>query len=177
VQTGRRLFVAALVVALTLTTAGTAFAKNNHHHHHHHHYPPDAVSVGVSDSTVTPGEAITVTGDRWKAGGTIHLEFHSTPVQLGTAKARADGTFSATVTIPSTATAGTHTILAAGIGADGAQHTARTTIEVLGVVTAGGSTAFTGAAVRVWMFLAISLFGVGLGLVLVSRRRRTSVLP
>jgi hypothetical protein len=29
---------------------------------------------------------------------------------------------------------------------------------------------------EVWMFLAISLFGVGLGLILISRRRRTTTL-
>jgi hypothetical protein len=169
-QSSRRIFLGLLVAIMAFATAGTAVAKQ-------HHYPPDTVSVGVSDSTVTPGQRITVTGDRWQAGARIDLGFHSTPVHLGSATARADGSFSAGVSIPSNATAGTHSILATGIGADGVRHTASTTIQVLAVVSAGGSTAFTGAEVQLWMFLAVSLFGLGLGLILVSRRRRANLLP
>lgn len=48
----------------------------------------------------------------------------------------------------------------------------------MSVVSAGGgSTAFTGAEIQVWMSRALAMFGVGVGLVLVMRRGRTRVTP
>jgi hypothetical protein len=151
-----------LTLALTVATAGVALAA----------YPPDAPSVGVSDATVRPGDSITVTGERWEGGTSVSLSFHSAVVSLGSVTTASDGSFSTSVTIPSSATPGTHQIVAGGIASSGRSATARTDITVLGgVVTAPGSTAFTGAHLDVWMVAALLLFVLGLGLLVASRRR------
>lgn len=165
----RHIFLLAATVCLLVASGGVAAAQL---------YPPNGPSVGVSDSTVRPGQQIVVSGDRWQAGTTVALSFHSDPVDLGTASVRADGSFAKTITIPLGATAGTHDIVASGTAASGRQRSVATSVEVLAVVSAGGgSTAFTGAEIQVWMSLALALFGVGLGLLLVTRRRRSRVLP
>lgn len=154
--------LAALTLAVIVSMIGVAHAA----------YPPAAPTVGVSDSTVQPGQTITVTGDRWEAGTAVALSFHSAPVPLGTATVRPDGTFSARVTIPSDATAGTHEIIASGTASNGRPRSVSTTVTVLGdVVTAPGSTAFTGAHLQVWMVAALILFVIGMGLVVAARRR------
>jgi hypothetical protein len=77
------------------------------------------------------------------------------------------------VTIPSSAPTGVTEITCSGQDANGEAFVLGTTISI---AAAGIVTAFTGAQLEVWMFLAISLFGVGLGLILISRRRRTNAL-
>jgi hypothetical protein len=157
--------IAAVVLVVVVTSIGVASAA----------YPPAAPSVGVSDSTVTAGASVTVTGDRWQGGSTVTLSFHSTVVRLGSVTTRPDGSFSTSVTIPSNASAGTHAIVASGTASNGRARTVSTAVTVLGdVVTAPGSTAFTGAHLDVWMATALLLFLAGAGLILIGRRRSRS---
>src|SRR5918911_456536 len=93
------------VLAIGALFTGVALAQQ---------YPPSAPSVAVSDSTVTPGQSVSVSGSGWEAGTTVSLSFDSAAGSLGSANVRADGTFSMGVTIPASASAGTHLIGAAG---------------------------------------------------------------
>jgi LPXTG-motif cell wall-anchored protein len=150
------------VLAIGALFTGVALAQQ---------YPPKAPSVGVSDATVTAGESVTVSGSGWQAGSSVSLSFHSAPTSLGSANVRADGTFSTGVTIPSSASAGTHLIVASGTASNGRQRSVSTEVTVLAAAGASGTTAFTGAQVQTWMVAAAVLLAIGIGLVLASRRR------
>jgi hypothetical protein len=151
------------LVAIALV-APTALAKQ---------YPPNNPTVGVSDGTVTPGQHVVVSGNRWKPGTIVHLSFHSAPVALGTATVGGDGSFATEVVIPATATPGRHDIVVRGRSRSGSARTVRTSVLVLGdTVTASGSTAFTGSSgVQVWMILAGVLAAIGATLIVLTRRR------
>jgi hypothetical protein len=98
----------------------------------------------------------------------VDLTFESAPVALGTATVRADGTFSTTVTIPSSASPGTHFIVASGTAADGTQATATTTITVL---AAGGGAPGTGANLGAGILILAALLVVGVTALVATRRR------
>jgi hypothetical protein len=57
-----------------------------------------------------PGDTITVTGSGLPAGTSLDVVLHSTPTDLGTVVAAADGTFTQTDTIPQGVDLGAHTI-------------------------------------------------------------------
>jgi hypothetical protein len=133
-------------------------------------YPPGAPSVGVSDAIVTPGESITVSGAGWLPGSLVDLTFESAPIALGTARVRADGTFSTTVTIPIAASPGTHFIVASGTAADGTQATATTTITVLAAGGGAGAPG-TGANLGAGILILAALLVVGVTALVGTRRR------
>nr|WP_232842363.1 Ig-like domain-containing protein [Terrimesophilobacter mesophilus] len=63
----------------------------------------------ASDSNApAPGQNVTLTGSDLPAGATVSAELHSTPVDLGTAMVRDDGTFTLNTVIPSTVEPGAH---------------------------------------------------------------------
>ena len=68
--------------------------------------------LAVSDTTPTPGQSIVVTGCCFE--GTVVVAIESVPEVLGQATAGDDGTFSLTVTIPTDAPLGDHSITATG---------------------------------------------------------------
>lgn len=68
----------------------------------------------TSPPTAAGGQPITITGSGWVPGETITLTLHSDPMVLGTTTADASGDWSVTVTIPTSATCGEHTITATG---------------------------------------------------------------
>ncbi len=71
-----------------------------------------APTLTVSPSSGPAGTVIAVSGSKFAAGETITIKFGTTI--LGTTTATSTGTFSASVTIPSTAAVGTYTIYAKG---------------------------------------------------------------
>src|SRR5512138_2371710 len=77
---------------------------------HGQQYPPGQFGVFVSDTTVVPGQTITISAGIFASGSTVTFTFFSQPVTLGTATADADGVATIEATIPSDATPGTHTI-------------------------------------------------------------------
>ena len=79
-----------------------------------------AASVSIGQGTVRPGASLVTSGRGFKPGTSVQLILHSTPTSLGTATVAADGTFSTTVVIPSTVTAGAHHVVAAGEDSTGA---------------------------------------------------------
>lgn len=75
-------------------------------------YPPNATALQLSSSAVFPGDQVLVTGVCFTANATIGLEFRSTPSSLGSAQTDGAGSFSRTITVPSNASVGVHSIVA-----------------------------------------------------------------
>ncbi|WDG18193.1 phosphatase PAP2 family protein [Microbacterium sp. Clip185] len=126
--------------------------------------------VSLGDTTVTAGGNVTITGAGFQPGETVTIELHSTPVQIGTAVASANGTISATVTVPAGTPAGAHTFVVTG---DASGVTASTPITV--TAASGAATlAITGAAPLplVVPLLAAGLLAIGALALIVRRRMR-----
>lgn len=100
------------------------------------------------------GSTITVTGENYLPGEAIEIWLLSTPVQLASLVAGTDGTFSASVTIPTNVPAGVHSLEVRG-----AQ-----TATVANAITITQVLAATGASEsgNGWAALALVLSGVGL---------------
>jgi LPXTG-motif cell wall-anchored protein len=89
------------------------------------------------------------------------------------------GSFSTTVTIPSSVEAGPHTIVCSGTDVEGLSVTSDSDIDVLGAVVPGG-TAFTGSSSDVPLLagLGVLLALIGIAALIVgTRRRRKATVP
>jgi LPXTG-motif cell wall-anchored protein len=147
--------VAALgLVAAILAVAAPAFAA----------YPPGGPTAVASDTTVTAGQTITVSGSRWLADSTVRLSFDGTFVKTAAVD---PGHFSTPFTVPSGADAGQHALTVTGSDRSGAP----ASVTVLLTITGSGSLAYTGANVTGWMILIPILLILGLALLFVGRRR------
>jgi hypothetical protein len=98
----RLLLLGGVTIGLLLTT-GPAGAQQ---------YPPGAFFLSLSDTTVVPGQTITATGAVTPGATSVTFTFSSAPQTLTTATPDADGNVSASLTIPTDAAAGEHTITA-----------------------------------------------------------------
>jgi hypothetical protein len=186
-----RKLVSALTTAaaFTLLLAVPAHAQDT--------YPPSSGGLTVSESTVSPGESFTVSGEGAEPGAIVTFTLKrssssalgsgrvvaagpalawlvaavrpqaQSSVTLGRATANAAGEFSATLTIPAGTAPGVYTLTASSGG------------EVLSVATirvaaAGvGNLPFTGATVLPGLAIGATLIVVG-GLLLLSLKRRRS---
>ena len=177
-----------LVVGLLMTATGVAAAQP---------YPPQACTtkaLSVSDTTVVPGQAITISGCGFAPDSPVRITFESIPVLLATLLARPSPTdsFATTVNVPSDAPVGAHTLKATGVGTDGAPLVLSVPIEVTepggsaatgagGAGTGGtgasgsrGTLSRTGAGAALPLAqLGAALVLVGAGTLAVVRRRRT----
>jgi len=184
-----RKLVSALAIAAALTLlAIPASAQED--------YPPSSSdSLTVSESTVAPGESITISGDGAEPGATVAFKLTKSSsalgvgrvvlagqrlaalvrpqaqssVSLGSTTADSDGSFSATLTIPSGLDDGTYTLTATS----GGVVLATATIQV----AASGSSAlpFTGSNVGPGLAIGATLIVAGGLLLLAVRRRRSSI--
>ncbi|MFN2590311.1 MAG: LPXTG cell wall anchor domain-containing protein [Actinomycetota bacterium] len=136
-------------------------------------YPvPNPICV-LSDTTVAPGDTITVSGFNWLPNSNVLIQFFSDPVVLGTAQTDDDGEFSTAVQIPSDATAGQHTIRVTGRDQNGELATADCPLQVVAAPAPGpGGVAFTGTNVSLGLLILGALVIAGLGLVVASRRKK-----
>jgi hypothetical protein len=185
-----RKLISALAITVGLTLlAGPAFAQE---------YPPGQSGLTVSESTVSPGESFTVSGDGAEPGATVTFTLKrsssalgvssavaagprlarlvaavrpqaQSSISLGSTTANADGEYSATLTIPSGTEPGVYTLTASSGG------------EVLDVVTirvaassAIGDLPFTGGNVLPGLAIGATLIVAG-GLLLLSLKRRRRV--
>jgi hypothetical protein len=139
-------------------------------------YPPKKPTCQVSDTTVSPGDQVTVSGKHWKPGSTVRFTLQPEGIPLGSTTVGTNGKFSAVVTIPSNATAGPHTIECSGIDRRGNPVVLATNITISGIVSVGGGggSAFTGSILNVplWTVILAGLFALGVALVMLGRRRR-----
>ncbi len=111
--------------------------------------PNDTSATGTpSKSTVAPGEPVTLSSEAgFKQDASLTIVMNSDPVTLASISANSSGGFSATVTIPSTAIAGSHNIEVAGTNTNNGIHrlTFPITVAVASATTSPlASTASTG---------------------------------
>lgn len=145
--------------------------------------PTAATTVPKADGTLTSdakdgkstaGGQVTVTGTGFLPGSTVALVVYSTPVKLGEAVVLADGTFSATVTLPKDLANGAHHLVATGVDANGNTRNLVVEVTVSGgtaAVTAGPALAKTGFSALPWAGAGALALLAGGGLVLGARRR------
>ena len=148
--------------------------------------PEVPAEIELGAASVTAGGTVTVAGSGFAAEAELRFELRSDPVDLGTVTADANGAFSRTLTIPAATPAGTHTL--AVIRADGTEVTASLTVTAAssgGVGTPGdggsvgagdGDLATTGADSTPYVIAAVVLLALGLGLVVLRRRRQNAAV-
>ena len=139
-------------------------------------YPPKKPTCQVSDTSISPGDQVTISGKHWKPGSTVTFTLQPEGINLGSTTVGVNGKFSAVVTIPDSVQPGPHTIVCSGIDRKGDPFVLAITVQILGVVGGGGA-AFTGTVLNVplWMVLIAALLAAGVVAVAMSRRRRRSV--
>jgi hypothetical protein len=183
-----RKFVSALAIAAGLALLATPV--------HAQPYPPTSGGLTVSESTVSPGDTMVVSGEGAEPGATVTITLSRSSSSLGAGKpvvaagpalarlvaatrpvaqggvtlgrttAAADGSFRITVTIPLSTEPGIYTLTASSGG------------EVLGVVTlrvvaaSTGGLPFTGTDVGPGLVVGAGLIVAGGLLLLAIRRRR-----
>ncbi|QXG74586.1 fibronectin type III domain-containing protein [Modestobacter sp. L9-4] len=124
-----------------------------------------------ADGKVVAGEQVTISGKDFLPGSVVDLVVYSTPVKLGTATVLADGTFSATVTLPKDLANGTHHLVASGVDVNGDPRTL-----IVEVTVSGGTAvlAFTGFSALPYAGAGALALLAGGGLLVVSRRRQAA---
>jgi hypothetical protein len=127
-----------------------------------------------ADGKVVAGEKVTISGKDFLPGSTVELVVYSTPVKLGTAVVLADGTFSATVTLPKDMPNGTHHLVASGVDVNGNPRNLVVEVTVSGGVaaTTGGGLAYTGSTPLPFVVGGVLALAAGGGLLVASRRRQ-----
>ncbi|MGY1742204.1 MULTISPECIES: fibronectin type III domain-containing protein [unclassified Blastococcus] len=128
---------------------------------------------GFSTGSVTQGQTITVSGSGYAPFSTVTVLVYSSPTVLGTVEADANGAFTFTGKLPAGLAAGSHTLVAAGVDADGNPRYLTQAITV-GGPTGSGGLAYTGADIAVPAIGGLAALAVGGGLVLAGRRRRAA---
>jgi Galactose oxidase, central domain len=126
--------------------------------------------------TVHTGSLVTVLGSGFRPGAVITITFHSTPYTVGKAVAGPTGDFSATVTVPETASLGEHHLEATGMSPSGTLNVLLTPLKV--VPLSAGSSRTTSHTTLIMVGVAVLLpIGTWLFLSLRSRWHRTPARP
>jgi hypothetical protein len=130
-------------------------------------------TISASSSTVAPGGTVTISGSGFAPGQTVTLTLHTLPYTFPESPTvQSDGTWSATVTIPSDTPTGTHTITATDPAGDSASFTITVTAAA---PSGGGGISTTGVAViGIASIGAVLLIG-GMVMLLAGRRRNVVV--
>jgi hypothetical protein len=115
-----------VAVLLLVVLAQSGSARNNPHAV----YGNSGATISVSQSTVTAGGDVEVTGTGFAPHAAVSLTLESHPMHIGRAHANRNGKFRATVTIPSRTPAGVHNIVETGRASDGSTLTAQIAITV-----------------------------------------------
>lgn len=157
---------ALLGVSLAIVGATGASATN---------YPPGAATMTLSTNVSAPGGTVGVKATGLLANSLCTLDFQPGNVALGTVTTTSSGTFSTTVTIPSSASPGASSITATCTGANGKQVVLTSTITITSPVppttTPSGGLPFTGSNIALPIGLGIALLGAGSFALVYSRRR------
>ncbi len=143
----RLLLVAGLTVGLVLATSSAGAQQ----------YPPGGFFLTLSDTTVVPGQTITATGALTPGATSVSFAFFSDEEDVGSNTPDAAGNFTHSLTIPSNATVGSHTITATD--STGAEVSANVNVVGAGAGAAGAGTGAAGVGTGVGTGAA----GVGAG--------------
>lgn len=179
------MLLAAPVYAQTTTTADP--------------YPPATSGLTVSETTLSPGESFTISGDGADPNAIVTFTLRRSSsalganravaaapamartvaairpqaqgsVTLGSTRANGAGQFSATLTIPSSTDPGVYTVVASSNG----EVLAVVTIRVVAAGAGAGDLPFTGGNVLPGLAIGATLIVAG-GLLLLSLKRRQRV--
>lgn len=139
-----------------------------------------ATSETLSSSSVPEGGSLTVTGGGFASGEKVNVVVSSDPVTVGQPTANSSGGVSLTFTLPSSVTAGSHTVTLTGVtsgatvsspftvtAAPAASTSTTSTTAVRATIVRTGADDATGQAM-----LAGGLLVIGGAMVLSTRRRR-----
>jgi LPXTG-motif cell wall-anchored protein len=122
-----------------------------------------------SSTSLEPGQSITISGTGYMPFSTVTVVVYSTPTVLGTAEADENGAFTFTGKLPEGLAAGSHTLVAAGLDADGNPYHLTQAITVAG----GPSLPNTGASIALPALGGLGALALG-GALLFTARRRTA---
>ncbi|MBO0729873.1 MAG: hypothetical protein J2P57_11485 [Acidimicrobiaceae bacterium] len=111
-----------------------------------------------SSRSVHPGDVVILGGSGFRPGARIVITFHSSPVVVGSATVAANGTFSATVSVPTGASPGAHAFEATGPNIHGQTTSLWTPVQVL-ALTASGRTSLT---------VKLSMLGIAIAIPVIS---------
>ena len=131
-------------------------------------YPPRRGALQLSKSAGKPGDQVTSQGCGMRPGTEVTVDFLSAPVRVATATVGADGGFTATFNVPTTATAGEHTVEATGVDPAGQPRVLSANFRVVGSdlprTGSSSTTPLTAAGVGLVLLGTAAVFG--------ARRRR-----
>jgi hypothetical protein len=152
--------------------------------------------VSVSSRELTAGSVVETHGGGYLPRSTVTVVVYSAPVVLTSVEVDGTGTFWAEVTLPADLPAGEHTLVATGVDTDGETRVLTRAVTVAGPAAApatvvpaaavpvaavpaapapsSGGLAHTGAYVGVMAVGGVLTLVVGVALVLIGRRRRTT---
>jgi hypothetical protein len=133
--------------------------------------PTAAPTTSVARQTVAAGKQQTVTVSGFQPGEIVHGVLHSTPVDLGTVRADANGVATFTFTIPAGLEVGTHSVTMTGLTSG---ITAEATFTVTAAAEGVGGLAYTGAEVVPLLAVGGGLLVAGAAAVTVAGRRRSA---
>lgn len=144
---------------------------------------PAGQKITVTPGTVAAGGTIVVESSGWAAGAVVTVMLDGQT--LGTLTADTAGNVQGTFTVPSSTSAGQHSVALSGTGNDGKALTLSAPITVTaasaggttggsgGATTVSGSLPVTGAGIATLVSIAAVLVLVGLGIVAGARRRKS----
>jgi hypothetical protein len=138
---------------------------------------------GQPQTSLSAGETVTVAGTGFTPDAVGQIVLHSNDINLGTARADANGALSQSVTIPASLASGTHTLtvvmpnMTCQLGFDPASSGIDAASAVKSAASTTGSStssglASTGFAAVTASIIAVVLIGGGAMFVLIGRRRR-----
>ncbi|TPW70216.1 LPXTG cell wall anchor domain-containing protein [Schumannella sp. 10F1B-5-1] len=125
----------------------------------------DEKLVLKTSGTLTAGSKLTVDGSGFRPGTVVSFELHSDPIALGSAVADQNGVLSFVTTVPTSAPAGSHTLVALVNG----QQIATAAVQIAATARPA-ALAETGVEANTGLLAAGALVLAGLTMVLVRRR-------
>jgi hypothetical protein len=124
-------------------------------------------NLHASDSSPTPGGAITLTATGFQPGSSVDFYLHSAPVYLGSAVANGSGVATLHTTLSSGIVAGSHTLTAQGLSTGGVPVSRAFGLTI---AAASGHLPVTGFDLVRYMLMGLVLIAMGVGLLVAAKR-------
>ena len=124
---------------------------------------PLVLPSSAGSTTLIVGAPVTVSGSGFASNANIVIGVYSSPIQLDALTANASGSFSDSVTIPSSLS-GAHTLVAEGNAPDGSARVLSTAITVRAAASTGTTLPFTGINTVLMVLSGLGLIVAGFAL-------------